>query len=138
MADQSMRPAFIDFHDAVIMRITLHADSSVIVSFDSLNFFYATGPDEYEVWGCAAGIACYGVRAFEVNGRLHANACVSHGSMLDAQQQEVSTLTADESPIISMSLTLISGTDIRLSMESAKLDTVKRVKKLERWTGPLR
>jgi hypothetical protein len=138
MADQSMGPALIDFHDAVIRSITLQGDSSAIISFDTLNFFYPTGPDEYEVWECAAGIVCYGVQAFEVSGRLNSNTCVWEGSMLDAQQREVPTLAADESPITSMSLTLMSGTNIRLSMESAKLDTFKRVKLLERWIGPLR
>jgi hypothetical protein len=138
MANQPMRPAFIDFHDAVILSVTLHGDSSVIISFDSLNCFYAAGPDEYEVWACTASIACYGVQAFEVNGKLDSNASVSHGSILDAQQREIPTLSANESRISSMSLTLLSGTDIRLSMDSAKLDTVKRVKQLERWTGPLR
>jgi hypothetical protein len=115
-----LEPAFIDFHDAVITSITVHGDSSVLISFESLNFFFSTGPDEYEVWECAADIACQGVQAFEVSGRLDSEACVSHGSMLDAQQREFPVLTADKSPITSMSLTLISDTNIRLSMESAK------------------
>jgi hypothetical protein len=138
MADRLMTPAFIDFHDGVIGKITLHGDSSVMISFESLNFFYATGPDEYEVWACAADIACYGVRAFEVNGRLDSDVWVSQGSMLDAQQLEVLALTADESRISSISLTLISGAEIRVSMESAKLHTLKPVSRLETWTGPLR
>ena len=131
-------PAFIDFHDAVIGSITFHGDSSALISFESLNFFYSTRPDEYEVWACAASIACHGVSAFEVRGKLDSNIGVSEGSMLDAQQREVLTLTEDESPVTSMSLKLASGADMRLSMESAKLSTFKQVKYLENWTGPLR
>jgi hypothetical protein len=137
MAKQPMEPALIDFHDAVILSVTLHGDSSVIIRFERLNCFYAAGPDEYEVWTCSASIACYGVQAFEVNGKLDSNTGASHGSILDPQQREVPALSADVLRISSMSLTLLSGTGIRLSMDSAKLDTVERVRQLERWVGPL-
>jgi hypothetical protein len=67
--DQSMGPAFIDFHDAVISSVKLGGDFSAIISFESLNCFYAIGANEYEVWACAADIACYAVQAFKSNGK---------------------------------------------------------------------
>jgi len=138
MVHQPMQPAFIDFHDAVIASITLQRDSSLIITFDRLCFFYSVERNEYEVWVCAASIACSGVRTFELKGKLDPGICVSHGSMQDAEEREIPTLTADETPLSLMSLTLMSGTDVRLSLESAKLHALKRVKQLENWTGPLR
>ncbi len=138
MANQPVELAFIDFHDAVILDVTLHGNSSVVITFDNLNCFYAAGLEEYDVWACTARIVCYGVKFFEVRGRLDSNVSVLDGSILNSQQSEVATLSTDESEISSMSLTLLSGTDVRLLMDSAKLDTVKRVKQLERWSGPLR
>jgi hypothetical protein len=76
-------------------------------------------------------------KLLKVTGKLESSASVSHGSMLDDQQHEVPTLSADKSRISSINLILLSGTDIRLSMELAKLDAVKRVKQLEKWIGPL-
>jgi len=93
--------------------------------------------NEYQAWVSAASIACFGVRTFELKGNLKPDVCVSHGSMKDARQQEIPTLTADEAPVSSMSITLISGTEISLSLKSAKLSTVTPVKRLERWIGPL-
>ncbi|HTY55848.1 MAG TPA: hypothetical protein VMB26_11630 [Candidatus Binataceae bacterium] len=136
--DKLTQPAFIDFHDAVISSVKLHGDSSATISFENLNCFYAVGPDEYEVWACAADISCYGLRALELKGRLDSSVWVSHGSMLDAQQSEVLALSTEESQISSLSLTLLSGTEIRLSVGSARLETLKRLEQLEKWTGPLR
>jgi hypothetical protein len=133
-----MQLAFIDFHDAVIFSVMLQGDSSVNLNFESLNCFYRVGPEEYEVWACAISIRCYGVQVFKVNGKLDSNVWVSHGSMSDAQQCQVLTLSSVESKVSSMSLTLFSGTEIQLLMDSAKLGKVERREHLENWTGPLR
>jgi hypothetical protein len=134
---QPVQPSFIDFHDAVIASITLNNDSSLIISFDSLNFFYRVDQDEYDVWFCTARIACSGVGTFELNGHLEPDVCISSGSMRDAAGQQVPILTSDETPVRFISLTLLSGTEISISMKSAKLHEFKRIKYLERWSGPL-
>jgi hypothetical protein len=138
MIAEPMQPAFIDFHDAVLSSITFHSDASLIVDFNHLNCFYSAGPDEYEVWLCVATIGCSGVRAFELKGKLEPDVCLLNGSMQDSQGSEVPTLSKDETPSILMRLTMMSGTEIRWSMESAKLLTLSLVQQLERWTGPLR
>jgi hypothetical protein len=136
MTNRETDPAFIDFHDATVMSITLHGDASAILTFGSINLFYASGPDEYDVWECSASIACYEVRRLKVIGTLDSHSWVSDGSMMNAEEQ-VASLTADESPVLSMSLSLMSGTDVQLSMAAAKIVDVNRVKYLEKWTGPL-
>jgi hypothetical protein len=132
-----MQPSFIDFHDGIIASITLNSESSLIVSFDFLNFFYRVDQDEYDVWLCTARIACSGVGTFELNGHLEPDVCISSGSMRDAAGQQVPILTSDETPVRFISLTLLSGTEISISMKSAKLHEFKRIKYLERWSGPL-